>query len=726
MKKDDMDFHAYIKVLKDRRMTLLLVFAVVYAAILVATFSMKPVYRATAQVYIDPASTVELSPQNAAYQSDSAYLQTQVGIIKSEAIARKVVSRLHLDQSGKNRADNRFSITGLLGRFMSNDAPEIGSDSFKRAVNKFMSALDVTVVKNSNLVNVSYESDNPVLAANVANAAVQAYVERSIEMKAASAKQAVNWLNSELGEIKGRMTETSDQLQDFKKNKGLIVTGDGQANISLQALIDLNSKVLAAEARRSEAEIKYQQVLALANTPDGVMSHPEVINNKLIQDMKTQQGAIAKEMADNSKKFGEKHPRMVQLKSEMDSIRKQMQNEVSLIISSLRNDYEESRKAELRLKNALANQKAEAMSYERRSTEYEMKKQDVEGVRDMYTSMLKKFQESNVMGNINLSSAQLLDEASVPRSPIKPRMTLNIILGFIASLFAGVGFAFLLEHLDNTCKSPEDIEDILGLPFLGVVPTSKSFQGKQDSERFEVVSRPTSPIAEAFRNIRSNILMSSADTPPKVQLVVSSEHSEGKSMVSYNLACIMASMGDRVLLIDGDLRKPKLHTVFNIQNRQGLSSLLSQQSDLNSVILGTKVPNLSLITSGPIPPNPGELLGSAKMKNVMNMLVEKFDRIIIDSPVYQGIADASLLAAISDGVIMVVRSGMTSIENVRRTSKNLNSINIKILGAVLNDQAWKSTYYYHARNYSHYYTDKKFLPPGLLLLDDKRGQRLDN
>lgn len=726
MKKDNLDFHDYIKVLKDRRMTLFFVSAVVYAAILAATFTMTPVYRATAQVYIGPASAAELNLQQAAYQPDSAYLQTQVGIIKSEAIAKKVVSRLHLDVPEKSKADNRFSLAGALGYFLPDDTPDTGDDGFHRAVSKFMRTLDVTVVKNSNLVNVSYESNNPVLAANVANAAVQAYVERSIELKAASAKEAMGWLNSELSEIKGRMTETSDQLQDFKKDKGLIVTGDRQANISLQALSDLSSKVLAAEVKRSEAEIKYQQVIALAKTPDGVMSHPEVINNKLIQDMKAQQNAIAKEMADNSKKFGEKHPRMVQLRSEMDSIKKQMQNEVSLIISSLRNDYEESLKAEQRLKGALAHQKAEAMSYERRSTEYDIKKQDVEGVRDMYASVLKKFQESNVMGNLNLSSAQSIDEASAPRRPIKPRKTLNIILGFIVSLFAGVGISFLVEQLDNTCKSPDDIEEALGLPFLGLVPTSKSFQGKLDSERFEVVTRPTSPLAEAFRNIRSNILLASAGTPPKVQLVVSSVHSEGKSMVSYNLACIMASMGDRVLLIDGDMRKPKLHIVFNMQNRQGLSSLLSKQSDLNSVIHGTKVPNLSLITSGPIPPNPGELLGSATMKNVINMLVERFDRIIIDSPVYQGIADASLLAAISDGVILVVRSGMTPMGNVRWTSRNLNSINIKILGVVLNDQAWKSAGYYYAHNYSYYYSDKKLLPPGLLLLDDKRGQRIDN
>ncbi|MGA2192856.1 MAG: polysaccharide biosynthesis tyrosine autokinase [Nitrospirota bacterium] len=708
MEKDNLDFQGYLKVLKNRSVTLIFVFLVVYAMILAVTFTMTPIYKATAQVYIDPAtSDLGLQQQPAAQVDPVTYTQTQIGIIKSEAIAKKVVSKLHLDQLEQSRREKPNGLGKLLGTYWPRDAQNDGADSLHRTINAFRENLEVTAVKNSNLVNVSYESGNPALAATIVNATVQAFVEQNIEMKVTPAKEAVNWLNKEMADIKEKMNQSSDQLQEFKRQKGIIVTGDKQSNISLQALSDLNSKVLAAEAKRSEAEIKYRQVLELSKSPEGVMSHPDVINDKLIQDIKAQRGLLAKEIADNEEKLGAKHPKMVQLRSEMDSLNKQMENESNLVISSLKTDYEQSLKAEQSLKRAFDQQKTEAMNYEKRSTEYEIKNQDVEGARDLYTSMLKKFQESTLIGNINLSSAQVLDEASVPISPVRPKKQLNIILGFIISIIAGVSSAFVVERLDNTCKSPEDIEDALGLPFLGIVPTNKAFQGKHDADLLEVISFPTSPVAESFRNIRSNILMTKADEPPKVIQTCSAMHSEGKSTFSYNLACIMAAMGDSVVLIDGDMRKPKMHSKFGMQNKKGLSSLLSQQSSPDQVILGTKVPNLSIITSGPIPPNPGELLGSATMKSLIKSLRERFDRIIIDSPAFLGIADAALLAAVSDGVVMVVRSGLTSKDHVTRAQKSLDSINIKILGVVLNDQSKKSVDYYQAQNYNHYYTDKR-------------------
>lgn len=705
MTRKELEISEYVKVVKKRRWTVASVFLAVFLSVAVYTFTARPIYEATSVVYIDPGVVTQYTFQQAQSPIDNpSYIQTQIGILRSESIARTVVAKAGLAGAAQEKAGVELLLANVLDSLGPGFRPDQEDDNVGDAVRVFHKKLGTEALKNSNLVKVSYKDEDPALAAKVVNETVSAYIERNLEMKVAPAREAMAWLNTKLGDIKSRMTVSASQLQDFKREKGLIVTGDKQMNISLQALSDLTSKSLAATARKSEAEVRYQQVQKLAKTQDGLMSLPAVINNKLIQDLKAQESLLNKEAAANSKKYGDKHPKMISLSNERDVLKQQIKNEADLIVASLKNEYETSRREEQAVRAALSQQKGEAMSYERRSTEYDLMKQDVQGSTDIYDAVLKKFQESDLMGKMNMTSVQLLDKATPPNRPVRPRKALNLILGVIIGSLGGIGFAFLFEYIDSTYKSPEDVEEHLALPFLGMVPRINELKktvGTATAKPFAV--NPKSTVAEAFRNIRSNILLSTGDTNPKVIQVCSPIHSEGKSLVSLNTSCIMAAAGEKVLLIDGDMRKPSLHKALGLPHSNGLSSILAMQASLESVITPTGINNLSFISSGPISPNPGELIGSNRMAEIIKSLRGTYDRVIIDCPPYLGIADASILTPLTDGILLVVRSEITSKEAAMKATKGMSMINAKILGVVLNDLSSKSeSQYYYNYNYGHY------------------------
>lgn len=710
MSREDIGLQEYLKVLRKRRVVAVGVFLAIFALSLFAALFMKPVYVATAQVYIDPGDASQLNFQQNVNPSDTSYyIETQIGILKSESIAKKVITDLGLF-TGDDGGSGLFSLITMPIGFFGVHPDAKASDENERAqrqVEEFLDNLDVKVVRNSNLVKVSYEADDPEQAANVVNATVQAFIERNLEMKVAPAREAMAWLTDKVDEIRGKMSESATKLQDFKREKELIVTGESQSNISLQALSDTTTKVLEAEARRYEAEVKYQQVKSAGNNIDRLMSLPAVMNNPTIQALKTQQTTLAKDIAQLSKRLGQKHPQMIGSQRELEALNDQIDREAARVVASLKSEYDASLKAEQSLKGALSRQKQEAMSYERRSTEFDLMRQDVDSSKEIYDTVLKKFQESNLMGNVNMSNVQFIDKAMPPVEPDRPRKPLYMLIGLILGAFTGVGVAFLMEYMDNTLKSPDEIEEYLGLPYLGMVPNVPALQGVKPHTNLITVSDPKSVASESFRNIRGSVLLSCGDTTPKVIQVCSALHSEGKSTVSSNLACIMAAAGEKVLLIDADMRKPKLHRAFKASNSNGLSSLLIRQDKLADVIRSTPVPNLSFISSGPISPNPAELLGSKTMKDTIAEIRDVYDRIIIDCPPYLGLADASMLTPLTDGTVIVVRSGKTPRDLVRKTGKALELINAKVLGVVLNDLSGDSDEYYYAYNYNYYYTNDK-------------------
>ena len=711
MTKEDISLQDYLKVIRKRRTVVLSVFLLVLLFSAALAFLMTPVYKATAQVYVDPGQSSQLNFQQTPYQYNdtSVYIETQMGILKSQSIAERVIKDLGLYDDEKSSGGLTGSVSKALG-FFGVHAEMKGDSGIERDLEReqeFMDNIEVSVVKNSNLIKVSYMAEDPAVAANVVNATVQAFIERNLEMKVAPAKEAMTWLNDKVDEIRGKMSKSAVQLQDFKRDKELIVTGDKQANISLQALSDISSKVLEAEARRYDAEVRYQQVRSAAKDMDRLMGLPAMMGNPVIQGLRAQRSMLVKEMAELSKRYGKKHPQMIGDQEKLDNLDAQINSEIDLVVSSIKSEYEAAQNSEKSLKAALGRQKQEAMAYERSSSEFDLMQQDVESSKNIYDAVLKKFQESNLMGNVNMSNVQFIDRATAPFDPERPKKPLYIAIGMIMGVFMSVGAAFMMEYMDNTFKSPEEIEETLGLPYLGMVPNIPEISGNKPHSSIITVTDPKSAASEAFRSIRGSILLSSGDVTPKAIQICSAMHSEGKSTVATNLACIMAAAGEKVMLVDADMRKPKLHRAFRASNSKGLSSLLTSQDTLADVIRATPIPNLKFISSGPISPNPAELLGSRSMKDAIAQLKQDYDRVIIDCPPYLGLADASMLTPLTDGTVLVVRSGKTARELVRKTSRGLEMIKAKVLGVVLNDQAGDSSEYYYSTNYNYYYSKDK-------------------
>ncbi len=693
MLREDASLRDYLKIISKRRWVAVTVFVAVFLAVAIFTLSATPIYKATARVFVDPGTQnneVNLQQMTQAIDA-SAYIQTQLGILKSDSIARTVVWKMGLYKSQKESG-------GILSFFGLKDPPGPGKQ-MEDAVRSFQGKLSVEEEKNSNIIKVSYVDENPVHAADVANEVVQTFIERNLEMKVEPARAAIAWLNSQLGVIKNQMTQSTDQLQDFKRSKELIQTGDKGSNISVQALSDLNQKLLAAQAARSAAQVKYQIVQKLKSTPNGLMTLPEVINNNVIQNLDGQKSALEKKIADASKKYGPRHPEMVSLRNEMTALNKQIRQEVDFIVLSIQNSYIEALKDEQNLRAAFDKQKTNAIQYDKSASEYDIMKQGVEGSRDIYDAVLKKFQESSLTGSMNMSNVQLLDNAVPVEKPYLPNKKINFLLGLVIGLMGGIGAAFTMEFLDNTFKTPEDVEEYLRLPMLGTIPRIK------DIETF--MSDPKSADAEAFRNIRGNLLLSTGDKPPKIMQICSAGHSEGKTTFALNIAAVMAAAGERIMLMDADLRKPRLHKMMKVPNRLGLSSLLSGQAGLDSVITKSGTEGVEIITAGPIPPNPSELLGSRTMKESLLELSGRYDRVIIDCPPLAGLADAHLVSPMADGMILVIRGGKTPRDLVIKSKKNLEAIKAHVLGVVLNDVHGRSDQYYYQYNYGYYFTQKQ-------------------
>ncbi len=695
MIKEDIGTLEYFSRLRNRWRPMAAIFIVICLVVAVITFSMKPVYKAVAEIYIDPGAGSQFGTQPAMNPLENkVYIKTQLSILKSDAIARKAVTSLHLDQAAADKPGLLmwpFSLLFSLAR--ATDSPVVQQD----AVESFKHNLKADAINNSNVIEVTYTAGDPVLAASAVNTAVQALVEQNLDMKVAPAREAMQWLNGSLEKIKANMTDTATRLQDFKQDKGLLVTGENDTNISLKNLSDLTSKALAAEVRRNEAEVKYQRVLALSKEEDGLMSLPEVIDNKLIQDLKNQEAVSAKQSAELTKRYGEKHPQIIRLKNEKDTMDRQIQAEVSHIVASIKNDYHDSLRVEQSLKASLGRQKAAAMNYERRSSEYELKKQDVDGAKGVYDTVLKRLQESSMM-NLNISTINFFQKAEPPLKPYKPKIKMNLLMGLALAVFSSLCAGMVLEYLDRTCKTPEDIQDNLGLAVLGVVPRSLELVGRQ-LKGVPLLPKPASVAAEAFRDIKGNMLLR-ADMDPRLIQVCSAMHSEGKSTVALNFANSLAAVGERVLLVDADVRRPSLHRLLGQANTKGLTSLLTEKAGIEEVVIKTRFPNLYFIPSGPAVTEMGMLLRSPAMYSSMESWRANFDRVVIDSPPYVGPVDAHLISSMVDGVVLVVLSGKTDMDLLSRTLRNLESLKINILGCVLNDALNKS-YYYNNRYYNY-------------------------
>ncbi len=711
----------YLKVIYKRRQTAFTIFIVVFVVVLIGTLSTTPIYRASTKLIIEKSEARNLMMNYMYMPYDPEFYETQNQLIKSTSVARKVVDMLALDKSDyfARNARPQGSLTGIVMGWLRNawsvvfrtkGVSELGSkaDAEARAdmIAKTISAgIEVRPVKNSRIVEIGYLSPSPELAKAVADNVARAYIEEVLELNMSSTRHTLEWMNKKAEEELEKMEKAEKALQTYVKSQNL-VTVENKLAIVPQQMSELNTQLIKAEAKRKEIETVYAKVKGLTNLSDAenisvVASDPTLLTLK--------QGILKAEqnIMEYSQKYGKKHPIMIRAVEDLNGLKARKDQEIRRIIESIKNDYEMARSNETTFRRQLGESKADALNLNEKYMEYQMLNREAETNRQLYDALIKKIKEQNITEQVQTVNLLIIEKAETPRSPIKPRKAANAIMGLIIGLLGGVGMAFFVEYLDQTVKSPEDAEARLGIPVLGMIPLQAA--GGPPVEQL-TLGQQTSAFAENFKAVRTALLLSTADRPPKQILVTSTGPSEGKTVTAVNLAITIAQSEYSVLLIDADLRKPRIHGIFGLGNARGLSTYLAGASDMDIVHQGP-LPRLSIITAGPIPPNPSELLGSNRMQEMIASLSSRFDIIICDSPPILSVTDSLILDSMLDSTIMVARAGKTTYDAALKGIKALLNLKSHIVGLVINAFDVKKNEYSYYRYHNYYYAEEEHEAP---------------
>ena len=720
----EVNLRDYWKVIRKRQWTIIAFFLIVVITTVVGTFTMRPIYRGTATIQINKENPqiVDFKEILAVNTMDRDYYQTQYKLLESRKLARRVIHLLKLSKHPEflpqpetpfQKLKSRI-FTPFFALFTSSDKNLSGNGRETLLINGFLKKVKIEPIRNTRLVKIHFNSHYPELSTRVCNALASTYIQQNLETRLIATEQAKEWLTKQLEVLKARVERTDEELQAFA-SKHDIISLEEKENITIQRLTELNEALTRAESDRMAKEALHKQA-----RDRNFDSLPLILENKLIQDLKQASIQLDAQYMRLSNTFKPEYPEMLRLRNQMETIRKRIDTEVGKIIAGIKNDYESSLRRESLLRVAFERQKVKAMEMKQKAIQYNILKREADTNRELYNALLLRMKEAGVSASITACNIQVVDQAELPTRPFKPNKSLNLLLAIVVGLFLGVGLGFFFEYLDNTVKTPEDVEQLIQLPSFGMIPEiSYERRRRLDKGTFypvELVTfgHPKSMLSEAYRNVRTSILLSFSEKPPKRIAISSPNPVEGKTTTVINTAIALSQTGARVLIIDSDMRKPRVHTIFGEENGVGLSNFLSGNAELKSIIKRSDVPNLFYIPSGPIPPNPSELLGSKIFKTTMQLLGEKFDHIVIDSPPVLGFADAIILSASVDGVILVVLGGKTPRETLQRAKDVLHQVNAKILGVVINRvDIGRSDYGYYYYRYHYYYGKegkKKELP----------------
>ena len=700
----------YLLILRKHQWLIFSFMLTLVTIVAIANFRMRPVYVATARIEIDRENANVLPFPGADsydYMVDTDnYIETQAKILTSETLALETI-----------RSSGLFTRPEFSGPGGPSEAMVSGSlanQTLPPELALFLSSLSVKRVPNSRLMDVSFESTDPQLAARIVNAHIATYVEQNFRSKYESTTQASNWLADQLSELKVKV-QTSEDKRIAYERQNQIWTLDDKQNIATQRLSDLNKQLTEAQSERMKKESLYE--FAKEGNLDAV---PQVQSNTTLTELLKKRGDTSVEYTDALKQYGPNFPKVQRLQAQLREIDQSIQGEKRQILDALDSDYREARQREDLLTQALDQAKVEANQMAEKLVEYNILKRDAEANKALYEGLTTKMKETAISAGLRSSNIRVVDPAMVPTSPARPAKTRNITLALLIGLVGGVGLALLREYLDNTVKTPDDIETLTRLPTLAVVPQFfdsngsgkrrgmlPAFTSNGRERRVELVAQdlPKSQVSEAFRALRTSILLSQADHPPQVILVTSALPREGKTTAAANLAVTLAQLGDRTALVDADLRKPGIGRLLNLGDgkHSGLSSYLAGASSLDLVSFPhPAIPNLVAIPTGPLPPSPADLLSSHKLADAIRELRTKYKFVIIDSPPVMAATDAVVLSVQADGVLLIVRSGETPKIAFTRARDLLGNVKCRILGFVLNAVNPSAPDYYYSYRYYPY------------------------
>jgi len=741
----------YWKVLVKRRRQVILVFLTILGLGAYYTFSLTPLYTAGAALRIEPENPAvmkieEVLSPHVSLGGQYDYYQTQFALLKSRALAAKVITQLGLEG---NKAfttvptdplgwlyglrDRLFDllehsltrVSNLLGSPPMQEEKPPPVSAFESGVhpwliNRYLSMLNVTPVRETRLVQVLFTTPAPDLSQELANAHAAAFIRMTLETRFELTKDARQFLEKKLAELKAKVVRAEGALNRFRQKRG-VVSLEGNENIVVERMVDVNKRLTEATARRIELE-SLNQMVSNKNSSD----LSQVMENNLIQDLKGRLATLEAERARLSSTFKAPHPRLMELNEQAKEVRQLLNREIATIVRRIKSDYNAAVASERALQAEAKRQQGAALDLKEVGAEYTVLQEDVTSNRTLYESVLKRLNETIVSNEIAVSNMQITERAESPMLPSFPQKQRYLLLAAVGGLLFSVGLAFFREHIDSAIRTPEDVWRAIAVPALGVVPHLSALRdqaygyGRMPrhasmrtlphptvaeeqafSRELMVAYHPLSFISEAYRTIRTSLLLSQAEKPPQAVLLTSPRSGDGKTVTTLNLAITLVQMGHRVVVVDGDLRRGNCHTLLHLPNRRGLTNVLTGTLALEEGIQSAAVTGLSLLSRGTIPPNPPDLLGSPKMREVMGVLRDHFDFVLIDSPPAIAVSDAAVLSDLCDGVLLVLRGQETTAETARRLVERLEAVRARILGVVLNGVDMRHPDY---SDYRAYYT----------------------
>lgn len=665
--------------------------------------TIEPTYRATATLQIKQKETNVVSIEQV-YGIDAGqteYLQTQFELLKSRTIIEKVVTKLNLtkhkefdpeqiepslfDIGGAVKSTKTNFINNFPGLFPQQENIQLTEEIlqkqlFDKVVSKLTEQVSISPIKKTELVKITVDMHDAKMAAKVANALGQAFIDNQLDASMEATMTATNWMNTRLSDLKAKLQDSEIKLQEFKDKEGLIDV-DGIITISANELSSINEQLITARAKLAEVQSQYQQVKSISkNDWKRLASVPAVLSNTLVQQFKTDEAKAKAKIEELSKRYGLRHPSMQAAQAELTAAQASLKSQVEQVVAGIKRQYQIASANVWSLKKSVNENKQEVKNISKNEFKMRELQREVEANRALFDTFMTRLKEASATVDLNEANARIVDPAITPELPAKPKKGLIVILaGLLAGLFS-VFIILLLHALNNTFKSSEEVEDKLNLPVLGILPVIKNLKGVQVAQAFH--KEADRIFSECVRTIRTSVMLSSIDKPHKIVVVTSSVPSEGKSTTAINIADAIGQM-ENVLLIEADMRRPTISKVLNLApGTPGLANLIAGHTTYEECIQKL-YGGIDTIAAGVVPPNPLELLSSESFKSILNELSEKYDRIIIDSPPVSAVSDSLILSTLAESVIFVIKAEATDKKLVSKSIGALLQNNAPVKGVIL-------------------------------------------
>ncbi len=716
----------YMRVLIKRKWLVIAVVGGIFMVVAVASLRQTPIYEAAGQIVVNKADSNLITfkdSQPVLDYYDQSDMDTEVRILQSDLMALQVIRQLNLDKRPEFGGHSDQKQPNLVA-----DPLQTDSNRASALLGTFRGNLHVVLIPNTRIIEIHYNSTDPQLAASAVNTLAATYVEQNFKTKFESTMQASDWLSKQLVDLQMKVETSQEKLVRYQKEHE-ILGNDEKQNITTEKLDELNKEMTMAESDRMQKEAVYRQTQS--NDPDAVAA--AIISDTggggsgatsgLLDRLRETQANLRIQIADLSTQLGPSYPKVAQLNNQLKEIDRQLQSETNKAVNHLKGQYLAALQRENMLRDAFDKQKQEANKLNESAIEYSILKRDLDSNRTLYEGLLEKLKEAGVTAGLRSNNFRIINAARVPTSPSEPNIPRNLAFALVLGVISAIGLAFILENMDNTVRTPEQAQALSGLPSLGMIPLgSKSGSHGAGSKRLaltgsrevvEIVTqvRPQSQMAESYRALRTSLLLSNLGAPPKVIMVTSARPQEGKTTTSINTAIVLAQKGVSVLLVDADLRRPSIHKTLGMGPHSGLSNVLTGSATLQQTITTSPIlPNLFIMPAGAPPPNPAELLASSNMRDLLAELRELYDHIVIDTPPTLSVTDAVVLSPRADATVLVIRSGHTTKQALRRARDILTQVNAHVAGVLLNavDLTSPDYYYYYEYQgkYSQYYQEE--------------------